>query len=191
MSMLPTHQLKTASAGPFRVAVTGHCDLGDETVISFVAQTFSALLGQFKRVHPAGVVALSGLAPGADTIFAEVALGLAIPLEVCIAASAVVEKYALGPERDQHFRLRALSRPVTKLPFTKRSAEAYLALGGWLVNSCDLLIAAWNGWPPSKPGGTGDVVAIAQQCGRPVIHIHTLRRTTALLVSGSIDAPVE
>jgi hypothetical protein len=139
-----------------------------------------------KMAHPAGVVALSGLAPGADTIFAEVALRLDIPLDACIAATAVIEKYAPGPELDQHLRLRQFSRQVHTLPFTERSGEAYLALGRWLVHSCDLLIAAWNGHPAAKPGGTGDVVAYACTYGRPVLHVHTVQHTIAPLSRSEI-----
>lgn len=167
-----------------RVAVTGHCELGDAATVVFVAEAFETLLRQLRHTHAAGIVALSGLAPGADTIFAEVALGLGLPLEACIAATEVLEKYAPGPAREQHLRLRARSRYVHELPFVNRSGAAYLALGHWLVHTCDLLIAAWNGQAARKPGGTGDVVALARRRGRPVIHIHPLQRTISTLTAG-------
>lgn len=177
---LDTHNLPMPAPRqdrPFFVAITGHCHLGNEATIQFVTQAFETLLLQIQHAHPEGVVALSGLAPGADTIFAEAALNLAIPLEACIAATAVIEKYAPGPELEQHLWLRQSSRQVHMLPFTERSGEAYLALGHWLVHSCDLLIAAWNGQPALKPGGTGDVVAYAYTQARPVLHIDTVRHT--------------
>jgi hypothetical protein len=177
---------------PYRVAVTGHIVLGDAAAISFVAQAFLSLLSQLKEAHPEGLVALFGLAPGADALFAEAALRLELPLEACLANSAVGQKLEAGPMRDQHYQLRARSRVVHELPFTERSAASYLALGQWLVESCDLLLAAWNGAPPAKPGGTGDVVAIAQRCGRPIIHIHPLQRTIvtlSALAAGEAAAP--
>lgn len=170
-----------ASLQPYRVAVTGHWSLGDAATVAFVTQAFAALLAQLLRAHPEGVVALSGLALGADTLFAEAALALGIPLDACIANRAAIEKYAPGPERDQHFRLRARSRSVHELPFAERSAESYLALGRWLVDNADMLIAAWNGAAPAKPGGTGDVVALARAAGRPVIHVHPVERTITML----------
>lgn len=166
---------------PFRVAVTGHWSLGDAATHAFVSQAFLALLSQLLREHSQGLVALSGLALGADTLFAEAALSLGIPLESCIANQAVLEKYAPGPEREQHMRLRSRSHILHELPFATRCAESYLALGQWLVHSSDLLIAAWNGEPAAKPGGTGDVVSMAQAAGRPVIHIHTLQRHICVL----------
>lgn len=169
------------SPQPFRVAVTGHWSLGDAATVAFVAQSFAGLLGQLVDQHPEGVVALSGLALGADTLFAEAALALGLPLEGCIANRAALEKYAPGPERERHFWIRAQCCAVHELPFAERSADSYLALGRWLVESSDLLIAAWNGERPAKPGGTGDVVGMALEAGRPVLHIHPGRRTIALL----------
>jgi hypothetical protein len=174
----------TSAQAPFRVAVTGHWSLSDAATVAFVAQAFAGLLRQLLRERPEGVVVLSGLALGADTLFAEAALALGIPLEACIANRAAIEKYAPGPERERHFWLRAQCSAVYELPFDTRSAESYLALGRWLVDSCDLLIAAWNGAAPAKPGGTGDVVAMALAAGRPVLHVHTLRRTIAQLDPG-------
>lgn len=176
--LYPLH-IVTATHRPLHLAVTGHWDLGTNAEISFVRQTFDSVLCHYQQEHAAGVVALSGLALGADTLFAEAALALGIPLETCIANSAVLEKYALGAERTQHLELRARSRRIHQLPFTERSPESYLALGHWLVASCDLLVAAWNGQAPAKPGGTGDVVKMALAAGRPVIHIHPAHRTIA------------
>ena len=50
-----------------------------------------------------------------------------------------------------------------------------------MVDNSDLLIAAWNGEAPAKPGGTGDVVAMALAAGKPVLHVHTLQRTITML----------
>jgi hypothetical protein len=51
-----------------------------------------------------------------------------------------------------------------------------MPLRRWLVDSFDLLIAAWNDLPAAAEGGTGDVVTYARSRGRSGIHIHTLRR---------------
>ena len=162
---------------PFYVAVTGHSQLGDSATTRFVASTFDMLLAQLQHDHPAGLVALSGLAAGADTLFAEAALARAIALEACLACAELIENFTPGAARDHHLMLRKRSRRIHTLPFTERSNAAYMALGRWLVDTSDLLIAAWNGLPAVAEGGTGDVVAYARQQGRPVIHIHTVQRT--------------
>jgi hypothetical protein len=155
----------------FVVAVTGHQRLGDQATVSFVVQAFATLLEQLYDVHGQQLVALSGLAEGADTLFAEAALARGIGLEVCLACESVIENFAPGPARDRFLSLKAQSHRVAQLAYTERSNDAYMALGRWLVDSCDVLIAAWNGLPAAGAGGTGDVVAYARQQGRPVIHL--------------------
>lgn len=166
-----------ARTSGFRVAVTGHQQLGDSAAVAFVQHSFGAQLAGLRDDHPEGVVALSGLAAGADTLFAEIALRGGLTLETCLAAPDIVENFAPGPERERFLTLCALSTHVHRLPFLERSNSAYMALGRWLVDACDLLIAAWNGLPAAGEGGTADVVAYARSLGRPVIHVHPLQRT--------------
>lgn len=163
------------------VAVTGHCQIGDAATTHFVLQALDAILKRLRDAYPGGIVALSGLAAGADTIFAETALALDIPLEACLACAEIAANFAPGPERERFFELVARSRRVHRLPFIKRSNTAYMALGHWLVDSSDLLIAVWNGLPAVAFGGTGDVVACALKRGRPVIHVHTVQKKISLI----------
>lgn len=163
------------------VAVTGHCHLGDSAAVRFTVHTLHAMLEQLQRAYPQGIVALSGLATGADTIFAEAALACGIPLEACLACADITANFAPGLERERFESLLARSRRVHRLPFVECSNEAYMALGRWLVDSSDLLIAVWNGLPAVALGGTGDVVAYALQQGRAVLHVHTVEQTITLL----------
>ena len=40
-----------------------------------------------------------------------------------------------------------------------------------LTDACDLLLAVWNGQPAQGPGGTGEVITLAESQGRPVLTI--------------------
>jgi hypothetical protein len=173
LRLLPDNPHAGSPARPYIVAITGHRNLGSAEACRFVRIASGELLEQQRRAHPAGVVALSGLAEGADSIFAEEALRLGLPLEGVIACQGLIEDFAPGPARERYLSLCARSRALYQLPFRARSVQAYIALGQRLVEACDLLIAAWNGLPPVDAGGTGGVVAYARACGRPVIHIHT------------------
>jgi hypothetical protein len=160
---------------PFRIGVTGHRDLGDEVTAAFVARQCKAVLQKALTEH-GEVVALSALAEGADTLFAEAALELGIPLEAVTPFEGYVEDFK-GQARERYERLLAQTRVEHRLPHAERSDEAYLAGGLWVVNHCDFLVVIWNGQPAAGTGGTGDVVDYAQQVGRPYIHIHTVERT--------------
>jgi hypothetical protein len=168
-------------SAPYRIGVTGHRTLGDQTTVQFVTQAFRDLLSQAQREHPAEVVALSGLAEGSDTLFAETALARGIPLEAVIAYEGFEEDFPPGSARQRYQYLLERCQAVHRLPFHERSDDAYLAVGQWLVDHSDLVLAAWNGQSAAGKGGTGDVVAYAQQVGRPVVHIHTSEHTIKLL----------
>jgi hypothetical protein len=166
---------------PYRIGVTGHRTLGDQATVQFVTQAFHDLLLQAQREHPEGVIALSGLAEGSDTLFAEAALALGIPLEAVIAYEGFEEDFPTGSALQRYQHLLEQCQAVHRLPFHERSDDAYLAVGRWLVDNSDLVLAAWNGQSAAGKGGTGDVVAYAQQVGRPVVHIHTTKHITKLL----------
>jgi hypothetical protein len=114
-------------------------------------------------------------------VFAEAALALGLPLEGALAADDLIENFAPGVERERYLGLLERCARVHCLPFPTRSNGAYMALGYLVVDSCDLLLAAWNGRPAAALGGTGDVVAYARAVGRPVVHLHTLERRVTLL----------
>jgi hypothetical protein len=161
---------------PYRIAVTGHRHLGEEATIRFVAETFRSLLAEAKREHPEGVIVFSGLAEGADTLFAEIALELSLTTEAVIAFEDFSSDFPEGPLREHYQSLKTKCRIVHQLNYRQRSDEAYWEVGKWLVDNCDLLVAAWNGQPAEGKGGTGDVVEYAKQQGRFIAHIHTIER---------------
>lgn len=155
------------------VAVTGHQRLGEEPTQLFVARAFAILLRRLHERYGARLVVLSGLADGADSLFAETALIQGIPLVAVLAAAGIHENFVIGPQRERFLKLCQRSQAIYQLGYPAPSEEAYMALGRWLVDTCDMLIAAWNGLPAAGLGGTGDVVAYALQQQTPVLHLHT------------------
>jgi hypothetical protein len=176
-SLLVQPEINEISRGQqalYRVAVTGHRALRSQETIYFVRRAFQTQLSHLQRVHSEGLIAISGLAEGADTIFAQVAIALHIPLDTIAAYAGQLMDFPPGAVRDEYIRLCACSRSIHTLPFSRRSNEAYMAMGYKLVDSCDLLVAAWDGLPARAKGGTGDVVAYALLQRRPIVHIHTV-----------------
>jgi hypothetical protein len=71
---------------------------------------------------------------------------------------------------------------VTELPLPKpvrgkdlREA-AYEALGQYLLDNCDVLLAIWDGQEAQGLGGTGGVVAEAKKRGLPIAWVHAGNR---------------
>lgn len=162
------------AGGAFRVGVTGHRILGSSQVEAVVREQCREVLAGAKAEH-AHVTALSAIATGADSIFADVALELGIPLRVVIPFRGYEADFESEAER-RHFeelKVRALS--VRHLRRTRRSDQSYLAGGIWVAEHVDLLVAIWDRQPARGLGGTADVVAHAQARGTPVSVIEVKR----------------
>jgi hypothetical protein len=50
-------------------------------------------------------------------------------------------------------------------------SDAYAALGGYVVDHCDVLIAVWDGEPARGRCGTAEIVEYALQRNRPVLRV--------------------
>ena len=104
------------------------------------------------------------LAPGADQLTARVALELTIPLTVLLPFAQDdylkdFPKEALEP----FFELCEQAKEIITFPKRVDPDRAYQALGVYLVDEMDVLIAIWNGQPARGPGGTGEVVESFRQ----------------------------
>ena len=161
-----------------RIAIAGHRHLRDAATVRFVAEHSRAVLRGARDRHPR-VVALSALAEGADSVFAEAALMLDIPLEVVRPFAAFADDFPPGPARRLYESLRRAARAEEQLGFRRRSEHAYQAAMRWVVDHSDVLVAAWDGGPSAGLGGTGSAVRYAVEQQRPIIHLNVTDLTIA------------
>ncbi len=152
---------------PLVVGVTGHRAFGADPRVPLRVRAGLVRLLDHYRAEAGRVVAVSGLAAGADTLFAEAAVGLDLPLWAVVPFAAYPDDFA-GPDRERFETLLGLAARVERLPFAGRSGAAYLAAGLWVADVSDRLVAVWDGNPAAGVGGTGDVVAHARAAGKPV-----------------------
>lgn len=164
-----------------KIAITGHRTLLNETA---VRQEIALSFAYFKTQDSA-IQALSALAVGADTIFAEEAQRAGIPLRVVLPfALADYQQDFAEPERAQLTALLASvgnQYEVVNTLNTHTAGErdgAYLATGKKLVDEADIVVAVWDGQPASGKGGTGDIVAYAQKQGKELHIVQSVRDNT-------------
>ncbi len=117
------------------------------------------------------VVAVSALAEGADTIFAEAALSTDVPLEIVRPFRRYEDEFPTERSRTRYRALVAAARRETQLPFAACSPRAYEAAMRWVTDACDVLVAAWDGAPPRSVGGTAGAVRYAESIGRRIVHL--------------------
>ncbi len=135
--------------------MTGHRNLARDT-----ASLVDAEVRDFLRPYAPGFVGISCLAGGADQIFATAVLDLGGTLE------AIVPAHEYG-EASFHTLLRR-AREVRRLPFDTPSPRAYAAANELLIESADLLLAVWDGFPARGMGGTAEAVEAATRRRMPV-----------------------
>jgi hypothetical protein len=154
----------------FLVGIVGHRYLTNSETIAFVAAQSFAVLQQTQAEHP-DVVALSAIAEGADTLFAEAALTLAMPLEIVRPFADYATDFGTLQAKRRYEALRAAARCEVMLTYEERSNVAYEAAMNWIVKRSDLLLVAWDGVAAEGIGGTGDAVKQAVQLNRDWLHL--------------------
>lgn len=125
-----------------------------------------------------GIVLVSPLAAGGDSLASEVALDAGETLDACLPFS--VQTYHEdfeGEDREQFNRLLAAARRTLILPGEEQvRGEAYRAVGLLTTSQCDILLAIWDGEPAHGTGGTPEIVADAVASALPVVIIDAQSR---------------
>jgi hypothetical protein len=111
--------------------------------------------------------AITSLAAGADQLVAREVLGEGGSVHAIVPADNYESTFSPEDLHSYEF-LIAQADEVTRLDFPEPSKQAYWAAGKAMVDSCDLLVAIWDGEPARGLGGTGDVVAYATSSGKEV-----------------------
>lgn len=147
-----------------RLAITGHRGLSEPTR----ALVDAALRDEVgRRAEGGGLVGLSCIADGADTLFARAVLEYGGALHAIVPA----RRYRDGLPADHHATYDALlaraSRVVT-LDHVVSDAGAHLDASLRMLAEADELLAVWDGRPARGYGGTADVVRAAREKGIPV-----------------------
>jgi hypothetical protein len=154
----------------FYVGIVGHRYLADQQTETFVLEQCKVILRQAKAER-GELVAISALAEGADTLFAEAALALDIPLEIVRPFADYATDFETASAKARYEKLRAAARREVLLTHQDRSNVAYEAAMNWIVENSDLLVVAWDGLPAEGAGGTGDAVKQAIKLNRHWLHL--------------------
>lgn len=147
-----------------RIGVTGHTNLSAETT----TLVRDALRAALRRRGDRPIVGLTCLAPGADRIFAELVLEAGGRLEVVLPAADYREATACGVEVARFDDLVSRADKVRVMPFDVSGRPAFEAANQFMLDSCDAILAVWDGHRVTDRGGTGSVVHEATHRGIPV-----------------------
>ena len=155
---------------PIRVGVTGHINLTSETarLVAVELRAFLRGVRDQARASARMMVGISCLAPGADSVFAEVLLSLGGRLEVILPCPDY-GRSQLGPADAVTFdRLLRQAESVRTTAESRASRAAYIAANNKMLDAIDHLVAVWDGDSSPAPGGTAHVVETARARSIPV-----------------------
>ncbi|MFD6161954.1 hypothetical protein ACFWF7_14555 [Nocardia sp. NPDC060256] len=147
-----------------RIGVTGHMNITEGTA-PLVYDAIGKLLTE--RADSAGLVGVSCIARGADSVFAQAVLDAGGTLEVVLPSRNYRERKVKADHAELFDRLTSAAETVRFMDFEDAGREAYEAANEAMLSSCDRLVAVWDGGASEK-GGTGTVVELANTRGVPV-----------------------
>lgn len=154
------------------IGVTGHRFLSGE---NRVADGVDLALRQVELAYGARPLALlSPLASGADQLVARRALlrpGTELVVPLPMPLTEYLNDFPVGTSRDAFLELLSQAVETVNMPPAGIRDEAYEAVGRFVVEHSDVLIAVWDGKPARGQGGTGQIVAEARQRGLPLAWI--------------------
>jgi hypothetical protein len=183
---------RTRIPATLRIGVTGHRALTENQTILVadsvhrVLDKLDSWLSNTLKNSPYTFIVISPLAEGADRIVAREVLDWAKADPLYMPKLEVVlpfpeYEYVVdfsGPASHEEYRsLIARACSIHTLKKHKPATGAYVPVGSYIVHTCDILIAVWNGMPANGKGGTGDVVEYARSLGQSIFIINPVDGT--------------
>lgn len=167
------------------IGIVGHRFLNTPQVKAFVYKQCTEILYSFRKIY--NISALSAIAEGADSIFADAALALDIPLQVVRPFQNYSQDFTTITKKRLYFRLQSAAVEETRLSYEERSEEAYDEAMKYIVTNSDLLIAVWDSQPPRGKGGTGEAVNYAITHKKNWIHLNVIDLSVQLYCEKNIS----
>ncbi len=146
-----------------RFGVTGHMNITTETADLVYAEIVALLT----TANVGELVGISCLARGADAVFAQAVLEAGGRLQVVLPSRNYRQRKVKPAYAEQFDRLLDRAEVVLTMDFDDTGVDAYEAANDAVLDSCDRLVAVWDGENGDK-GGTGSVVEMARERGIPV-----------------------
>lgn len=161
----------------YTIGITGHRSLPVDATKA-LRQGVRRFLTTCKDSHPeTGLVILSSLAQGADTLCAQegLALGMRLVVPLPLSREAYNQDFSPAAAEDFH-RLLALAAEAFVAPPSEAAGEKpsrgffYRQAGIYVAQHCDVLLALWDGIRKDTPDGAGtwETVKLAEAMGKRV-----------------------
>ena len=170
------------------IAISGHRILSE---VDKIKTALDLVIKNIKSAFPGeSYTLLSQLAEGSDRMAAISALNqdirLVVPLP--LPKADYLTDFSNDESNLTFENLLVQAQTVLAPPPTTTRNAAYQAVGTYMLEHCDVLIAIWDGQEAQGQGGTGEIVLLARQRGLPLVWIHAGNRKPGTMEATSLGA---
>jgi len=161
-----------------KIGVTGHRSVEDEFLIRKLIRKVLRTLENESQGTAYIFIAISPIAEGSDRLVAEEILSfndknkltVVLPLE----REDYMNDFKTSESKGEFLNLLNQADEVINLPKTPKRKDAYLQVGKYVADNCDVLIAIWDGLPSRGKGGTAEIVDYARINKKPIYWINSV-----------------
>jgi hypothetical protein len=159
------------------IGVMGHRFLAE---LDRLAAGVDEALRRIEQTFPdQALTVISPLAEGADRLVVQRVLArpgarLVVPLP--LPQSDYMTDFELAESKEEFLSLLGQADEVIVPPPAPTRDRAYTAVGRYVVDHCDVLIALWDGQTAQGMGGTAEIVAEARRRGLPLAWVRAGNR---------------
>jgi hypothetical protein len=175
--------------GEMRIGITGHRILAEP---ERVAAGIEAALARITEVYPGrSLTVVSALAEGADRLVVGQALerpGTRVVAVLPVPKYDYLADFESAGSKDEFLRMLGAADEVIEPLARSNREEAYAAVGDEVIERVEALVVIWDGQGSQGQGGTGEVVAHARACGKPIAWVHTGNRKPGTMEPTSLGA---
>jgi uncharacterized phage-like protein YoqJ len=160
----------------FYIGVTGHRTIPDDHLIRSKIQE---VINNINLSHNSNLTVISPIAEGSDRLVADVILSIdrnknklivVLPLE----KEDYMNDFKTNASQGEFLNLLNQADEVITLPETPTRKDAYLQVGKYVTDKCDVLIAIWDGLPSRGKGGTAEIVDYVRSIKKPLYWINSI-----------------
>ncbi len=159
----------------YKVGAIGHRKLDDQGG-HYVQLCCHIILSALKEKY-LSIKAVSAIAEGADSLFAQTAISMGIQLEPVIPFKDFMSDFQKEESYERCKSFRNKSEVENRVNFSERSGIAYRKSMEWVIFKSNIIIAIWDGKEIGSMGGTWEAVSLCKKLKKNFIHIDVSNNT--------------
>ncbi len=163
----------------FKIGGIGHRDLSSHGEYHYAQLCCHEIFSVLKKKY-ASIRAISALAEGADSLFAQMAIVSGVQLETVIPFKKFESDFQSKDSFARYSTLKKNSELEDNVNFKDRSDAAYRKSMEWVVFKSNLIVAIWDGKEVGSKGGTWEALTLCKILRKQFIHVNISEKTMHL-----------